>query len=262
MATKPNFMRLFSNAYDGVRTSGDIKLLPLYSSIEETLLAAEYTSTSADVVKFFYENTDLTDKEVAAIYYDHFPKPANARGTGNTMQTQSVRNKRKVLSDQMYFVFGDDFFKMLVTESNYLEVNWRKNVINHKFYDFSRLISSDASRVLRGIVDTFKPTTNTVSGDKSSLQSSGSSAGDLVNFEKATTGVYNLDDCKQEIDFIYRYLDPALVLASYNLDPEKVSYLLSVMEGGLEKSMPGTRFQALGQILSRSAFSRPAREGS
>jgi len=123
-------------------------------------------------------------------------------------------------------------------------------------------MSTDASRVLVGIANTAKASVIHSKSDKDQPQNISSSSGDLVNFDEATSSVYSLDDCKRELDFMYRYLDPALVLASNNLDPEKVSYVLSVMKGTVDKSLPGTRLDALSQILSRSAFARPAIEGS
>lgn len=261
MANKPNFLRLFHDAFEGVRTSGNLKLTPLYTSIEETILSAKYTTASPNIVKFFYENTDLSDKELANIYYDNLPKPPNIRNIGDVMQAGSVRNRRKQLSDHLYLAFGDDFFQALVSRSNYREVNWRKNIINHDFYNISKLLTSDVAASLQAIATKSK---HYISSTISIVQPSRNATmfpKKLLNYEESTTGTFFLEDCREELDFIYRYLNPALSDEISNLDPEKVSYILLALEGVIEKTTPGTRLSALEQILSRSAFARPAREG-
>lgn len=262
MANKPNFLRLFHNAFEGVKTSGDLKLIPLYTSVEKTILSAKYTTASTNIVKFFYENTHLSDKELANIYYDNLPKPPNVRNIGAVMQAGSVRNRRKQLSDNLYLAFGEDFFQALVSRSNYREVNWRKNIINHDFYNISKLLTSDVATSLRSIAMKSKHYISSSISIAQTSQNATMYPRKLLNYEEYTTGTFFLEDCKEELDFIYRYINPALTDEISNLDPAKITYILLALEGVIEKTMPGTRLSAMEQILKRSAFSRPAREGS
>lgn len=258
MSVKVNFLRQFSDSYQGIKTINDVELIPLFESLEDTILRSEYTTTSAEAVKFFYTNTHLTDKAMGEIYYDVLPKPTNVKGVGDTMRPQSVRYKRKAISDDLYRVFGDDFFTVLLSDKNYAEVNWRRNIINHKLGETSRLFSTEAITALRSLIDRTNSVKQIKDSSNFTTQNDGEFVVDSVGFNQAIDSVFSLSDCDKEIEFLYRYLNPELALADQKLNANKVSFLLSIMAGEMDKESPGIKLSMLGEILGHTRlFTRP-----